>query len=126
MLKWIIAASSLALAVTPAAAQQGSEPVRSSGGFLFAGSLYVSCSSAEPNEVLACRTYMMAIADGMAMHKDNGWAPQVLCNATALRIDQLGQLYVDYYERHTERGRWTAASVAYSALAERFPCTGAN
>lgn len=107
-------------------AQQAPQPqqpsVTSSGGFLIARGLYASCASAEEREQLACRTYIMGIADSMAMHKDNRWAPPVLCNATELQISQLGPLYVSYLRRNSDKADWTAASTVYNALAESFPC----
>lgn len=125
MAKWFTAAAFAALAAAPVAAQQQPEVI-SSGGFLLGRALYTSCISPEANEQLACRSYMMAIADSMAMHKDNGWAPQSLCAAENLQIAQLGSIYVEYIRRNPDKIDWTAASTAYNALAERFPCSRQN
>ena len=126
MYKWIVAAAATCLAVSPASAQQPAQQqqqqVTSSGGFVMARSLYASCISQDASQQLSCRTYLMGIADGMAMHKDNRWAPPVLCNATQLQIAQLSAIYVDYIRRNPQMSSWTAASTAYNALAERFPC----
>ncbi|GEM_PF-4107558 len=127
MTKWFAAAALAALATAPVAAQQQQTPeVVSSGGFLLGRGLYTSCISQEANEQLACRSYMMAVADSMAMHKDNGWAPQSLCGADNLQVAQLGPLYVEYIRRNPDKIDWTAASTAYNALAESFPCARRN
>lgn len=114
-----------ALAAAPAIAQQRQQApqgVPANGGFLVARGLYASCVALEAGEQLACRTYLMGIADAMAMHMDNRWAPPVLCNAGALEINQLGPIYADYMRRNPDKADWTAASTAYNALVERYPC----
>ena len=110
----------------PQAPQQQQQGVASNGGFLVARGLYASCVALEAGEQLACRTYLMGIADAMAMHMDNRWAPPVLCNAGSLEINQLGPIYADYMRRNPEKAEWTAASTAYNALVERYPCRRAN
>ncbi|MFN4112694.1 MAG: Rap1a/Tai family immunity protein [Sphingomonadaceae bacterium] len=129
-MKKMIAASLLAvLSVSPALAQQGQQNpqgVPASGGFLVARGLYSSCVALDAGEQLACRTYLMGVIDSMAMHLDNRWAPPVLCNAGALDINQLGPIYADYMRRNSDKADWTAASTAYNALVERYPCRRAN
>ena len=126
MFKNSIALALVALTSTPLTAQPPADtakPVISSGGFVLARSLVGSCSSSAADQLLACRMYIMGVTDSMAMHKDNGWSPPVLCNAQELQVAQLPGIYTDYMRRHPEYSEWTAASTVYNALSERFPCT---
>ncbi|OZA93465.1 MAG: hypothetical protein B7X57_04915 [Erythrobacter sp. 34-65-8] len=130
MKKAVIACLLAGLVSVPVAAQQaqqgqarqGQQGVASSGGFLVARGLYTSCVALEAGEQLACRSYLMGIADAMAMHVDNRWGPPVLCNAATLDVSQLGSIYADYMRRNPDKADWTAASTAYNALTERYPC----
>lgn len=122
MRKSLVACLLAVVAASPALSQQGQQGVASSGGFLVARGLYTSCVALDAGEQLACRSYLMGIADAMAMHMDNRWGPAVLCNAGELDISQLGPIYADYMRRNPDKADWTAASTAYNALAERYPC----
>lgn len=108
------------LATHPLAAQQ--PPVKASGGFYLAKTLYTSCISTDATEKLLCQVYLQGVADTMIFHKDNRWAPPTLCNTGQLQAGQLGPIVVTYLQRNPQQLEGTAAAAAFNALAEKFPC----
>jgi hypothetical protein len=93
----------------------------SSGTFKTGDELYAACTSSDDAEVSQCDWYIMGVHDAIVLHQDLQWVDVVICVPDQTVAETLRGVVIDYLAGSDDRA-FTAVSMVYNALDDRYPC----